>query len=107
MEGDFTTLKNISIGGEVKTIKLWITVLTYSNMFYATPFYNETFECFARGASKDLRLSEYFKKLRRYELICIDEFGFIPFNRNESDLLFQFISDRFEPKLNDNFKTDS
>ena len=47
-------------------------------------------------ASKDLHLSDYCKKLRRYELICIDEFGFIPFNRNESDLLFQFISDRYE-----------
>lgn len=44
----------------------------------------------------NLRLSEYLKKLNRYDLICIDELGFIPFERAEADLLFQCFSSCYE-----------
>ena len=47
-------------------------------------------------AKNNLSLSRYFKRMRAYKLICIDELGFIPFKREEADLLFQFISDRYE-----------
>lgn len=33
-----------------------------------------------------------------YDLIIIDELGYIPFEKVEGDLLFQFISDRYERK---------
>ena len=33
-----------------------------------------------------------------YDLVIIDELGYIPFERAEGDLLFQFISDRYERK---------
>ena len=44
----------------------------------------------------NLRLSEFLKKLNRYDLICIDELGFIPFERSEADLLFQCFSACYE-----------
>ena len=44
----------------------------------------------------NLRLSEYLKRLNRYDLICIDELGFIPFERAEADLLFQCFSACYE-----------
>ena len=50
MEGDFTEISGISVAGETKVINLWVSVLTYSNKIFATPFYNENFECFAQGS---------------------------------------------------------
>lgn len=47
-------------------------------------------------AKNNLTLSNYFKKLHSYDLVIIDELGYIPFERSEGDLLFQFISDRYE-----------
>ena len=49
-------------------------------------------------AKNELGLSKYFKKLMAYDLVIIDELGYIPFERVESELLFQFISDRYERK---------
>jgi len=46
----------------------------------------------------NLTLTNYFKKMRVYDLIIIDELGYIPFAKTEGDLLFQFISDRYERK---------
>lgn len=46
----------------------------------------------------NLTLSNYFKKLMAYDLVIIDELGYIPFDRSEGDLLFQFISHRYERK---------
>jgi DNA replication protein DnaC len=44
----------------------------------------------------NLTLTSFFKRIRSYDLVIIDELGFIPFERGEGDLLFQFISDRYE-----------
>lgn len=49
-------------------------------------------------AKNNLTLTNYFKKLMAYDLVIIDELGYIPFGRAEADLLFQFISDRYEKK---------
>lgn len=49
-----------------------------------------------KRAKDDLALTQYFKKLRTVDLVIIDELGFIPFEKQEADLLFQFISDRYE-----------
>ena len=49
-------------------------------------------------AKNNLTLSNYFIKLRMIDLIIVDELGYVPFNRDEGDLLFQFISDRYERK---------
>ena len=47
-------------------------------------------------AKNDLSLSKYFKRLMAFDLVIIDELGYIPFEKVESELLFQFISDRYE-----------
>lgn len=49
-------------------------------------------------AKNNLTLTNLFKRLHQYELVIIDELGFIPFDQTEGDLLFQFISDRYEKK---------
>lgn len=49
-------------------------------------------------AKNSLTLTNYFKKMSAYDLVIIDELGYIPFEKNEADLLFQFISDRYEKK---------
>jgi DNA replication protein DnaC len=49
-------------------------------------------------AKNNLTLTNYFKKMSIYDLVIIDELGYIPFERSEADLLFQFISDRYEKK---------
>jgi len=38
------------------------------------------------------------KSLSRYDLLLIDELGYIPFEREATDLLFQVISQRYESK---------
>lgn len=45
-----------------------------------------------------LTLSPYLKRLNRFDLIIIDELGFIPFEKTESELLFQFFSARYEQR---------
>lgn len=47
-------------------------------------------------ARNELSLSRTFKKYHKFDLICIDELGYIPFEKHQADLLFQFISDRYE-----------
>lgn len=47
-------------------------------------------------AKNALALTALLKKYRRFKLVCIDELGYIPFEKVESDLLFQFISNRYE-----------
>lgn len=49
-------------------------------------------------AKNSLTLTNYFKKMISYDLVIIDELGYIPFEKTEGDLLFQFISDRYERK---------
>lgn len=49
-------------------------------------------------AKNNLTLTNYFKKMMSYDLVIIDELGYIPFEKSEGDLLFQFISDRYERK---------
>jgi len=47
-------------------------------------------------AKNNQNIMNFLKKLRRFDLVIIDELGFIPLEKGEGDLLFQFISDRYE-----------
>lgn len=49
-------------------------------------------------AKNNLMLTNFFKRMMVYDLIIIDELGYIPFDKTEGELLFQFISDRYERK---------
>ncbi len=42
------------------------------------------------------RLEAGLKKIRRYKLIIIDEVGYIPFDQDAANLIFQLIASRYE-----------
>jgi DNA replication protein DnaC len=42
------------------------------------------------------RLHDELLRLQRYPLLCIDEVGYIPFDRQAANLFFQFVSSRYE-----------
>lgn len=48
------------------------------------------------SAQHDLKLSRYLSQLGKYELLVLDEFGFIPFSRDGANLLFQLCSALYE-----------
>ena len=64
MEGDFTEIK-LEIAGVEQKINLWVTTLPFSNAFYAIPFLNTTFECFAEGSIKSFEafggVAQYYR----------------------------------------------
>ena len=47
-------------------------------------------------AREDRQLKRYLAKLSRFELLIIDEAGYIPFSAEGAQLLFQVFSDRYE-----------
>ncbi len=47
-------------------------------------------------AKRDGGLTRKLRSLERYRLLLIDELGYIPFEREATDLLFQIISQRYE-----------
>jgi DNA replication protein DnaC len=49
-------------------------------------------------AKRDLRLNQLIKKLDRYEPLIIDDFSYIPYNRDETDVLFILLAERYETR---------
>jgi DNA replication protein DnaC len=47
-------------------------------------------------AHKELRLPRLLAHYRRFDLILVDELGYLPFAKPTAELLFQFFSDRYE-----------
>lgn len=48
------------------------------------------------GAQHELKLSRFLTALSKYEVLVLDEFGFIPFSRDGANLLFQLCSALYE-----------
>jgi DNA replication protein DnaC len=48
------------------------------------------------AAKRDLRLNAVLKKLDRFEAIIIDDLSYIPQEREETDVLFLLLSERYE-----------
>ena len=44
-------------------------------------------------------LSRFFKKLNKTEVIILDEFGYVPYDRTGSQILFDYLSEIHEKKL--------
>ncbi|MGH9428675.1 MAG: IS21-like element helper ATPase IstB [Terriglobia bacterium] len=49
-------------------------------------------------AKRDLKLEEFIKELDRYEALIIDDISYIPFNRDETDVLFVLLAQRYETR---------
>lgn len=47
-------------------------------------------------AKQDLKLDQFIKKLDKSEVLLIDDISYIPFERSETDVLFQLLSERYE-----------
>jgi DNA replication protein DnaC len=47
-------------------------------------------------AHKELKLPRLLAQYRRFDLILVDELGYLPFSKPTAELLFQFFSDRYE-----------
>ena len=48
------------------------------------------------AAKRDLKLASRLKRLRRYEAIVIDDIGYVQQNREEMEVLFTLLADRYE-----------
>jgi len=47
-------------------------------------------------AKRDLKLSKYLKKLGKYDAIIIDDIGYVQQSRDEMEVLFTLLADRYE-----------
>lgn len=47
-------------------------------------------------AKNATRLTQFIKKLDRYEVIIIDDISYVPFERHETDVLFTLLAERYE-----------
>jgi DNA replication protein DnaC len=47
-------------------------------------------------AQRELRLPKLLTQFRRFDLILVDELGYLPFSQTAAELLFQFFADRYE-----------
>ncbi len=47
-------------------------------------------------AKRDLKLAQLIKKLSKYEAIIIDDIGYVQQNRDEMEVLFTFLAERYE-----------
>jgi DNA replication protein DnaC len=50
------------------------------------------------ASKRDSTLQRYYRNLNRIDLLLIDELGYIPFDREATDLLVQVVSQRYERK---------
>lgn len=49
-------------------------------------------------AKRNLALEEFIKELDRFEALIIDDISYIPFNRDETDVLFILLAERYETR---------
>jgi DNA replication protein DnaC len=47
-------------------------------------------------AKRDLKMANVLKKLSRYDAVIIDDIGYVQQNREEMEVLFTFLADRYE-----------
>ncbi len=92
--------ENIALIGGIGTGKTHIAIalgLSACQQGYRVRFYtvsgliNELME-----ASESHRLSKLEAHLMRYQLIILDELGFVPFSQSGAQMLFGFISQRYQ-----------
>jgi len=49
-------------------------------------------------ARDELRLKQLIERLKRYDLLVLDELGYVPFTKPGAELLFQILAERHEQK---------
>lgn len=100
-EGNFTHLtKNIIFFGACGTGKTHLAIAIGRELClkkYRVYFSNVClFINQMQEANQNLVLHKFFKKLERFDLIILDELGYVPFEKQATDLLFQFLANQYE-----------
>lgn len=49
-------------------------------------------------AKKELAINKYVKKLDHYEVLVIDDISYVPYGREETDVLFVLLAERYEQR---------
>jgi DNA replication protein DnaC len=47
-------------------------------------------------AKRDLKLAQFIKKLNKFEAVLIDDIGYVQQSREEMEVLFTFLAERYE-----------
>lgn len=69
-------------------------ILRHARSVYFTPTFKLVQQLLA--AKKDLRLDALLKRLDRYEGIILDDIGYVQQSREEMEVLFTFLAERYE-----------
>jgi DNA replication protein DnaC len=71
-------------------------ILRYNTSVYFTP----TFKLVERllVAKKELELERELKKLDKFDIVILDDIGYVQQSRDEMEVLFTFLADRYERK---------
>jgi DNA replication protein DnaC len=48
------------------------------------------------AAKRDLKLRGFLKKISRYEVLILDDIGYVQYSREEMEVLFNLLADRYE-----------
>jgi DNA replication protein DnaC len=48
------------------------------------------------GAKRDLKLRGFLKKISRYEVLILDDIGYVQYSREEMEVLFHLLAERYE-----------
>ncbi len=98
---DFVARKeNVILVGEVGTGKTHLSIALVvaccqkdlrARFLTATSLVNGLAEAKAQG-----RLERKIEHLARFDVVCLDELGYVPFDKQGADLLFNFISRMYE-----------
>jgi len=48
------------------------------------------------AAKRDLKLRGFFKKISRYEVLILDDIGYVQYSREEMEVLFNLLAERYE-----------
>ncbi len=92
--------ENVVLVGEVGTGKTHLSIALVvaccqqsmrARFLTATELVNSLSEAKSQG-----RLERKIEQLARFDVVCIDELGYVPFDKQGADLLFNFISRMYE-----------
>jgi len=50
------------------------------------------------AAKRDLKLRGFLKKISRYEVLILDDIGYVQYSREEMEVLFTLLAERYERK---------
>ena len=69
-------------------------ILRHARSVYFTPTFKLVQQLLA--AKRDLKLDGLLRKLDRYEAVILDDLGYVQQSREEMEVLFTFLAERYE-----------